>query len=576
MFKTYSKIVLIAFSLLLAANAFAVTLEYDGSVIIDLPQDRFYGGDTVNASILISNSEDFPLANAYLVLEIVKGEYYYPSQKLNSNNVIYEEIVRGINLAPGASKTIPFAFELRNDLDVGIYRIDAYLQEGVTPIAGVPYIFDAPHSAYFVFNGTDGVEPEFPVAKIVRPRTAFNDTTGPVGAPAEPNSMVGANIFVENTSNAKVSGLVLNLVMCEWNDTVCETELWTHKVAIGEIAAEDEAVVELQVPAPAIADAYAVKMELNDSEGNLLSLYRNRIIVAGETKKIRKLYVNDYYFEEGDTVTISAVIGPSPDHYNDSPVLYGAEFKISVIDLETNGPVFEQSLDLTPAEELYLEREVSFQADRELTKFRVCGVIEKAGVEHENYCFDLYSEQFVQGSQSEISVDWSYNIETSSLLLQFCPQDIAGASQLLNARYYLSDSKGNLVAEALAESDACLEQEIKYVKKEKHSLLVLNTINFEQQKTEIDIPAYLKSCINVDCSDNVACTADSCVDGECIHAPLAEGASCGSGMACKSGECRPLTSFEMLTPIFIPLFALIGIALIAFVGYKYYKKRGKE
>ncbi|MFZ4578986.1 MAG: formylglycine-generating enzyme family protein [Myxococcota bacterium] len=40
------------------------------------------------------------------------------------------------------------------------------------------------------------------------------------------------------------------------------------------------------------------------------------------------------------------------------------------------------------------------------------------------------------------------------------------------------------------------------------------------------------------CSDGNACTDDTCSDGDCVHAPLADGSACGFGFECSVGSCR--------------------------------------
>lgn len=58
-----------------------------------------------------------------------------------------------------------------------------------------------------------------------------------------------------------------------------------------------------------------------------------------------------------------------------------------------------------------------------------------------------------------------------------------------------------------------------------------------------DVSRWLDSCGNVgsvaaECSDDNACTADSCVDGECNFAAVEDGTPCGSALECRAGVCR--------------------------------------
>ena len=109
------------------SNVMAAELFYKSNMYVSLNKAEFAPGETLEANVGITNSESFPIAEAYLVFELVQGEsYYYPSQTKDSDNVFFEENVEGINIAPFDRVSKSFSYRLPEGLAPGSYRRDVY------------------------------------------------------------------------------------------------------------------------------------------------------------------------------------------------------------------------------------------------------------------------------------------------------------------------------------------------------------------------------------------------------------------------------------------------------------------
>ncbi|MBI4210039.1 MAG: hypothetical protein HY544_00840 [Candidatus Diapherotrites archaeon] len=78
-------------------------------------------------------------------------------------------------------------------------------------------------------------------------------------------------------------------------------------------------------------------------------------------------------------------------------------------------------------------------------------------------------------------------------------------------------------------------------------------------------------CLGVDCDDSNICTEDSCIEGQCYHAPREDGLNCGEGMSCKAGQCVPsappaktasggIGTWEIVIAIIIVIVIAVGVA----------------
>ncbi|MAG21912.1 MAG: hypothetical protein CL943_01220 [Candidatus Diapherotrites archaeon] len=546
---------------LFAASALAQELTYSGDVQIKLNQNNFQSEEELAAEITVFNNEEFPIADAYVVVEIAKGgEFSYPSQFASSDNVFFEEKVSGINLAPNSSKKIEFTYELPDNISPGSYRLDVYFKNVRTGIIGYAHIFTNPESAYFSVLGAGS----FPSARIVRDETVFNDVLGPVGFPVEADESITGKVFVANDSDSALSDLKLVVSVCEWDDTACEEFVETKEVAVGPLVAGQEKEIAVGLQPLGKTSAYAVRLEL--LQGNqLLSLYRNRIIVVGPGKRIHKVYLNNFYFKRGETVEINALVGPSPDHFN-NPVLAGSSLVLSVKDVESGNSLFSETIGLE-GNGKFVKKSASFTAESELKKIEVCGKVVKGTVQYDEYCFEVDAELFAETQEATIATNWKYDGDTFKLSLEFCALTPSKFVQPIKMNYYLQQN-GQTIEKGDIEAEGCAEEEV-VVSIGKYELIVNNLETKKQSAETIDIVTYLQSCENVNCDDGNACTQDNCTTGKCSQEVLPDGSACENGQ-CQSGEC-----VESRLPLEYLVVGIVGLAII-FFGYTYLKGRKEE
>ncbi len=569
---------LLAVLAVFTAGASAEELNYNGSASVRLNQQAFHSGEELNAQIELFNNEKFPIADSYIVMEIVKGgEFQYPSQLFDGDNVVFEQKIAAINLAQKGSKKIEFKYKFQESMPNGSYRLDVYFKNTRAPIAGIPSIFLNPKPVSFSYFG----QSEMPEAKILRTKTTFNGITGPVGSAVEPGSIVNGNIFIENPSSTDLQELKLVVSICDWDDTAeeynycpknteCERILKSNCTVaatqtIDSLKKSEQKEIEVQLQAPPKASAYAVKLELKNSKNELMSLYRNRIIVTGATRHIHKLYTNNFYFKPNDTVEISALVGPSPDHFN-NPILKNSILILSAKNRENNETIFTQTIELD--EKDFLEKKASFAAPSELKEIQICGKIEKDSTMLDEYCYDIDAIEFAATQKKEIKADWEYNKKTQMLTVNFCSVSPGTLVQAINIIYQLRAGTQTVKTEEI-KSNGCVEKSFN-LPIGKYGLTMDNLDTNMQTRSTIDLEEYLKACVTLNCNDNNPCTMDDCKESACYNIPLANGTTCGSNKVCVAGKCTEENKTLAYIAIAIALIIIIAAAYLC-----YFKGRKK-
>jgi hypothetical protein len=122
-------------------DSFSDDVSIKGDVVYVLEKDLYSAGDIIKTDIAVSNMEDFPLADCYLVIHLVAGEAMIPNI---DENVLYEEVTPSFTLAPKSSKVVPFQYVLPADLKSGVYRLEIYLAGARSYAVGLPFIFMGP------------------------------------------------------------------------------------------------------------------------------------------------------------------------------------------------------------------------------------------------------------------------------------------------------------------------------------------------------------------------------------------------------------------------------------------------
>ncbi len=551
------------------SNAMALELFYKSNMYVNLNKTEFAPGETLEANVDIMNSEKFPIAEAYLVFELVQGEeYYYPSQTSDSDNVFFEENVEGINIAPFDRVSKSFSYNLPEDLAPGNYRLDVYAKTKKTHLVGAPHIFGSPKSIIFTVSGGNG---RFPEAKFVRTKTRFHQFLGPIGPGIDAGKEIENEVFVQNDSENALKNLTLFVGLCEWDDTSCDSYSSKATMKIASLGPGEEKSVSVQLTAPEMPGAYAIRLELRESDGRLISLYRNRSIVYGGTAKIHQLNVSDYIFNEGDEGSLEMLIGPSPDHYT-WPSFDNFIAKVWVEDVRDNNKVvFSEEIPIASiASPDLIKESVAFSAEKNLDLFNVCGEISKDGTVHEYICYLVDASLFpAKVQESEIDVQWDYDFSEGVLNLVFSNTD-SEVIEMDAAFLLMGFSSNNLVATKSLKGVSPVMEAVEIPPK--NFVLILNNfITKKQQRIEInleglEIAPSVKSCAEL---GGILCSAEQICDN-----PMK---SSDSPVCCLT-ECKArISTGQNEIPwgaVYSFIFWIIVIMLVLFVFYNIYIRTG--
>ncbi len=405
-------------------NAAATSeLFYSGDVTYDL-KDTYFPGDILETELQISNMEQFPLAGAYIIIDIVEGckTPTYPSQNSDCDNIFFEKIIRNINIDPQSQVSVPFSYQLSSDLKTGTYRMDVYLRTKKTPILGMAHIHLPGRHKSFTITA-NGQEPSI---KILRTKTHILDTTGPVGPPASPASEVTGTVYIENTKDTPQDHSLF-ISICSWDDTGCDNFI-TEKTYPFSIPAKETKNIDFSFTAPEKPDAYAVRLEVKDKSGSTKSLYRSRLIVTGKAAKIRKLWVNKRYYNAGENVDLNTLIFGSPDHYT-YPVVTNADLQLSLKDLNTNKILYrntEQIPELSSNIGL-ITKKYTFLTEKSLDKFEICAQITSETSElYDRYCYIIDSQKYTSNIRKYTLDEKHFNKDTMTFSANLCVVDGSG------------------------------------------------------------------------------------------------------------------------------------------------------
>ncbi|MFZ2456749.1 MAG: hypothetical protein WAX07_09760 [Candidatus Altiarchaeia archaeon] len=527
---------------------------HKGDLSFSLDKETYGAGDVLKAEINAANLEEFPVPDAYIVIEIVSGDkkHVYPSMQSDLDNVLYEEIIRNITLAPLSQKTVQFSYKIPSDIKTGNYRFEAYLLTPRTPLVGIPHIFLSPEYQNFFVTGTG----TFPRAHISRTSTVFASVAGPVGAGVNKSGYVTGTVSIQSDSLASLKEAKLKVTVCEWDDTSCMggDVFYATEYPVPEIAAKASVEIAVKFSAPKNPEAYSIRLELTDSEMRTLSLYRNRIIVYGETARIRKMAIDSSYYKKGQEGNITLLIGASPDHYN-YPHVKNAVVSISLKDNEgiafsNKTTIPDISIDTGGG---LLIRAFAFTAERDLDEYALCAKIESdEGTVYDEYCYNMHRDR-AGSTGKKIVAEWAYNYDYGILDVNICSEDISGAPASSGASaFLLSYDEENLLGQEENKSlNPC--QRISYKVPIGTYMLRINDLeNGRQTNQKVRITAREKAvaqgAIKAICGDGKCeigeesgkCCIDcgcpsgrNCAGGICIKEPALE--TCGNGV-CGASE----------------------------------------
>ncbi len=543
--------------LLFSGLAAAEELNYRGAIKVEINAESFLPGETLEAAITAVNSEDFPLADSHIVIYLVKGgEFYYPPQAFDADNVFVIDTIQNVNLPAKGFKTFNYSYVLPEDLLPGSYRMDVYFRNKKTFIAGIPHLFASPQSSYFTVEGTG----EYPQARIMRTLTLFEGVEGMISFPIQGGDQFEAKIVLKNTSSQDLSNLELFVGLCDWDDTRCD-KFSPQTTETLDLKADEQKELMVAITAPVEPSAYAIRMELKDSSGRLLSLFRNRAIVIGPTRKIKKIYTDNYYYKSGEQVTLHTYTGPAPDHYTDQSVLEGADLKISVTNLKSGSSVFQESVALL---EDWQSNDFQFTASKELSLFEVCGEVVKASQSFDKYCYTVDADAFSLEELGLVSATWNFDSVASVLDLTICADSIEGFPENLDASFEIREArKQKLITSGSVSGYGCIQKQIPQFIAGNYVLGLVNKYNNE--KTTVEINALSSHECLQKCGDNNPCTTDGCSSTGCLNLAVEDGTECGPDSMCSAGTCTIMPDYFTLV---LSVVAVVVLAAMAFLIYR--------
>ncbi|MBU0757109.1 MAG: hypothetical protein KKF44_03510 [Nanoarchaeota archaeon] len=335
--KTHKLTTLALFFLVITAiSAFGVDVPSIFINSLATGKDDYTGGERADILVTVQNSESYPILGGYLVVDLVFVD-------AANENIVREKVFRDINLLPGESKNLKYDFFIPDYLRQGGYRFDVYFKSERTDYVGHPFILSGAKSTDLKISNNP-----FRDVRIVREKTLvcgknmYNDYAeecimGVYGPIVSPGGTARTQVGVKNYGSEQ-RNLVLIYGVYEWDDTEEPYVLWEilpedQTLAmdkgnfIGYIREDfiltgfEEKMIELDIPVPKKAGAYALRIEVFDERtfnsekvkdsDDTYSLYRGRMVVEGPAARIRELYPAGVDLSQDGRVTV--VVSGSPD-----------------------------------------------------------------------------------------------------------------------------------------------------------------------------------------------------------------------------------------------------------------------
>jgi len=552
-----TKTLLLTFVLLLTIS-FAQALEpqdfqWNGSANVYLANDSFSSDENISGYIVLSNIENYSMVGNKLVFQIAQGEYSYPSEFAN-DNVILESSISDVWVLPRGMKKVEFSLPPQAP---GRYRLDCYSWILKSKFIGSSSIFLSPSSIDFTVLGTPSQEKVIIDRKNTVFGTESKKVSGPNGFPINAGDSIKGIVFVKNNSQTSISGLKLELSLCDWASVFCSNPN-KQFFEVPTLAANETKEITVTLTAPNIPSAYEINIRLAKGE-QTLSIYKNRVIVSGGTAKLRKIFIEGL---KDKNYTLTAIISGSPDHFS-NPVFENFQIIKQLFDKESI--VSEESISVAKLD-YYDINAFTFQA--KVPSFdKACVRIAKENVTYEEECFSVPLEE-IQKSYDELNpkaveVSWNYNELSSNLTLYF-------KKDSLNTRYRLIDSDKTILEENVIQKGN-FQKDISIEKKD----LTLIVDDFDaklQQVFTINLFSTsdkIKSTQNANDSNNpgqdILCKETLCKDNETCTGP----AYLSANGTCCTKTCinSVITQNNFELPPLILLVAIILVIIAILVGF---------
>jgi hypothetical protein len=314
--------------------------------------------------------------------------------------------------------------------------------------------------------------------------------------------------------------------------------LFAKEYSINSLLALKSATVPVEFTAPSLPEAYAIRLELLDASGRTLSLYRSRIVTAGETGRIRKLAVDKLSYKKGDSGTVAVQVSSSPDG---SETTVSKNVKLTVTLSQSGSSVYSSTYtipELSAANGIAVN-EFAFTADRDLIGFSVCSKLEsETGKLFDQYCYTIDTEKAKTGI-NEVTAETRFAANTLTATL--CARDTSGiaSSVVSTVMLYSSDSKNQIENKGTVNLNPC--STVSFGLDAGDYLLLVNDMQTNKQyRFPVSAGVAAAVCGNGKC-DNTENTGNCCND-----------CGCDAGLVCTNNACvtsaATTTTTEDTTP----------------------------
>jgi hypothetical protein len=287
-----------------------------GQITTSLDRNSALAGETVNASLQMKNLSGAPLSEVYAVVQLIREK---TETGKSQENIISETMTEKYFLNENESKTIEVPIVIPKKAETGRYRLDFYLKTPRSFIVGIPFIFVYPNSTWLDVENPGHSKD----ISIDREKTTICGTLseknfeygcypGPVGVIGKAGAKNKISISVKNAGPSAETAL-LKISFYSYDDTVEEMLLGEKTIQKNlDIGPEGLSGQEIEFAYPEKPGAYAVRIELFDGNGELLSLYRHRINVEGVSARLVELVPEKKFFKAGELALVEAkIISPS-------------------------------------------------------------------------------------------------------------------------------------------------------------------------------------------------------------------------------------------------------------------------
>ena len=525
-------------------------ITWGGYVKINFDKDVFLPSENITGNIVIVNDEEYPIVGERLVFQIGEGTYDYPSQHA-VDNIFYESVISDIWVLPNSIKSVPFSLPPQAS---GKYHLDFYSWILKSKFIGSNSIFYGAMSSELIVSG-DQTNIR---AQIVRSSTKFgpDNTVGPQGFPVNANEKFNGTVVITNPSNQTKNNLKLVASMCDWSNAFCENASETT-FNVPTIGPNETVEVNVELTAPTIPSAYEINLVLSGT--NVESIYKSRVIVAGGTAKIRKVYVDGL---SNKNYSLNVLYAGSPDHFN-NPTFDNFDIEMEIYNEDEL--VEEMSEKITSIASGEIASKVMNIKSKSFT--RACIRFTQNDTIFEEECFSIpladlqkaYDEAFPE----LVKVNWNYNESTESLNLDLYKERTEG----LDLRIRVMNSS-KVLKEEIVKSNNSRESKLLYVPKENLILTIDDFYAKEQVVIKLELnPSELNLAIDENKPVSFNCTGQVCGEGTVCSSQTTS----STNGACCNTECIPtvVSSGELMIfgiPFIFWIAIIILICAVAVLG----------